>query len=176
MSDRQPSGCLGAIFTLIQHSQSSQTAHKALPYKRRDWFFSKAERSFFGVLQQAVGDRYVIFSKVRLADLLYMSKGTENRQGMQNRINSKHVDFVLCSTDTVAPLLVIELDDASHKAQHRRKRDEFVDAALTAAGLPILHVPAAYSYQSRELFGEIDRAINPQRVDINDAKSNNASE
>jgi very-short-patch-repair endonuclease len=38
--------------------------------------------------------------------------------------------------------LVIELDDASHEEETRRDLDTFVDAALNASGLPILHIPA----------------------------------
>ena len=75
----------------------------------------------------------LVFTKIRLADLVYMPKGTANRQTHFNRIQSKHVDFVLCPRDKLSPVLVIELDDASHEEEARRDRDTFVDAALTAA-------------------------------------------
>jgi Protein of unknown function (DUF2726) len=60
------------------------------PYERRD-FLSPAERSFFGVLQQAIGDEYLIFAKVRVADLLGVRSGISDRQAHLNRITAKHV-------------------------------------------------------------------------------------
>ena len=92
-----------------------------------------------------------VFPKVRLFDLLYLSKGTENWQTHKNRIISKHVDFVLCDLQNIAPLLVIELDDASHEREDRRERDAFLDKALAAASLPILHVAAKRTYAPKEL-------------------------
>ena len=40
------------------------------PYIRNRVLFSPAERSFLGVLQQAVGDQYRVFGKVRVADVV----------------------------------------------------------------------------------------------------------
>ena len=45
----------------------------------------------------------------------------------------------------------MELDDSSHDAEDRRERDEFVDQALAAAGLAIVHVRAKRGYQLDEL-------------------------
>ena len=84
-------------------------------------------------------------------DLVYLPKGVENRQGHMNRVMSKHVDFVLCDRQNIAPVLVIELDDASHQREDRKERDAFLDKALAAASLPILHIPAKRSYSPKEL-------------------------
>lgn len=118
----------------------------ALPYEKRSHFLSAAERSLFGVLEQAVDGKYLIFAKIRVADLLAVQKGALERQGHMNRITSKHVDFVLCDRASVAPLLAVELDDSSHDTEARQKRDQFLDDAFRAAGVPILHVRASRSY------------------------------
>jgi len=153
MPPDQRSGCLLAAFNIIRRFRGEPGDGSAtqLPYRRRDYLLSKAERSFHGVLGQAVGDDFLVFSKIRLADLLWIPGGTENRQSHMNRIQSKHIDFVLCSCDVVRPLLAIELDDASHQKARRRSRDAFVEQALEAAGLPLLRVPAKRSYHVNEL-------------------------
>ena len=57
----------------------------------------------------------MIFSKVRLLDLLWLPDNMKNRILYIRRVASKHVDCVLCHPRTVAPALVIELNDASHR-------------------------------------------------------------
>ncbi len=170
---RKP-GCLGFLARLLGPDEKQRAGAAAgskradaqlpgagadgpMPYVRKNYLLSKAERSFFGVLQQAVGTddedggRYLIFAMVRLADLVYIRKGTEKWQSWQNKIDRKHIDFVLCDKDTVKPLLAIELDDRSHETQKRQDRDGFVDAALQAAALPLLRVKAKAGYSVREI-------------------------
>jgi very-short-patch-repair endonuclease len=80
--------------------------------------------------------------------------------GHQNKINQKHVDFVLCDPNSFTPLLVIDLDDSSHMRKDRQGRDAFVDAALDAAGLPILHVSAQHAYAPAEVRALITDRLN----------------
>lgn len=153
----QPSGCLTAIFKLFGSPKA--TASNALPYKRKDFLLTAAERSLFGVLHEAFGTKYFIFSKVRLADLVWLPKGTESRQSHFNRVQSKHVDFVICDRATVRPLVAIELDDSSHSRADRVERDAFVNEALAAAGLPFVRIRAAASYNVRELAQQVQAAV-----------------
>ena len=155
----EPQGCLFAILNLLWPAPADRSVTVGLPYKRKDYLLTKAERSFFGVLQKAVGDRYLIFAKVRLADLMYIPRGVEQWQSYFNRIKSKHIDFVLCDRDAVRPLLAIELDDSSHREADRQSRDTFVDSALKAAGLPILHVAARFNYSAQGLAHEIQQEL-----------------
>ena len=141
---------------------SGKIAEKAdsLPYEKKPSFLSAAERSFYGVLCQAVDEKYSIFAKVRLADLLEVSWGTSRPTGHWNRIKPRHVDFVLCSASNFTPLLVIELDDSSHEREDRQERDAFVDAALDAAGLLILHVSVQHAYAPAEIRALINDHLN----------------
>jgi hypothetical protein len=128
------------------------------PYRKVDSLLTAAERSFYGVLLKAVDGETLVFAKVRLADVLWLPRDTRDRQAHHNRIISKHLDFVLCSRDTLAPRLAIELDDSSHSRPARRERDSFVDAALSAAGLPLLRVPVRRGYSPHDL-GEMIRGL-----------------
>lgn len=126
-------------------------ASDALPYRKKDYLLTKAERSFYEVLRAVVVDEMLIFAKVRLADLVWLPKGTTNWQAHFNRVQSKHIDFVLCDLQKIAPVLAIELDDASHGRDSRQRRDLFVNAALNGAGLPILRVKVKRAYAPNEL-------------------------
>lgn len=124
-------------------------------------FLSPAERSFFGVLQQAIASDYQIFAKVRLADIVRPIKNL-SRSGWQsalNRIDRKHVDFALCDFERLEIVAAIELDDRSHEKFERGVRDNFVDAALLDAGIPILHVPARQAYSPAQIREQIQNIL-----------------
>lgn len=132
---------------------------ESLPYRKKDYLLSKAERSFYEVLRAAVADEWTIFAKVRLLDLVWLPRGTSQAQSHRNRVQSKHVDFVLADPRTIGPVLVVELDDASHRRSDRQRRDAFVDAVLQGAGLPVLHVPVKSGYVTVDLSRKIREAI-----------------
>lgn len=116
-----------------------------------------AERSFFGVLEQAVTSDYRIFAKVRLADIVRPVRNP-SRSGWQsafNRITGKHVDFVLCDSSNLGIVAVIELDDRTHERFVRGGRDGFVNSALADACIPILRVSARKSYSPAQIREQI---------------------
>jgi len=125
------------------------TTKQSFPFAKRKYFFSAAERSFYEVLRRLLPE-HTVFAKVKLAELVYVTKNGSEWRSHQNRIDRKHLDFVLCDAD-LSPVLAIELDDSSHREQPRRERDAFVDQVLTAAGIPIVRIPASRGYQLDEL-------------------------
>lgn len=122
-------------------------------YYARKALFTPAERSFLGVLEPQLPPGVRVFGKVRLEDIVGVRAGLSRseRQAARNRINRKHVDFLLVRASDLAPLAGIELDDSSHEEEDRRDRDAFVDAAFASAGLPLIHVPVQRSYNPAEV-------------------------
>jgi hypothetical protein len=122
-----------------------------LPYLRRNALLRPGERAFLPALQQACADRSLIFTQVQLSKLIYPRAGIPRWQSYQNKIDRKSVDFVLCHPTTLVPQLIIELDDKSHTREDRQQRDDFVNRALNAAGIPLLRIPAAPTYNPAAL-------------------------
>lgn len=165
LDSKHRSGCLVAIFRLFRGAPSRDNASAtALPYRRKDFLLTRAERLFFSVLHEAVGKHYWLFAKIRVADLVWMPKGTGSRQSYFNRIQGKHIDFLLCDRDAVRPILAIELDDSSHQGKNRRSRDQFVDEALRTAGLPLLRVACRASYDLNDIRAQIRSALHTKSV------------
>ena len=127
-----------------------QLKPKPLPYRMRDDFLSPAELSFYHVLKYMTGTVVVALTKVNLADIFYVTRPHENASYF-NKINRKHVDFLMCDAKTMRPILGIELDDRSHLKEDRIRRDALVDQVFQTAGLPLAHVPAAMSYNTTQL-------------------------
>ncbi len=127
--------------------EPEKTPDVTFPYTRVSSLLTPAEFSFFNVLVMALGDEVRVVVKPRLSDLVALVPGISRseRQSAHNRINQKHVDFVVCDRSFV-PICVIELDDSSHARSERVERDAFVDGVCKAAGLPIIHQAARAEY------------------------------
>ncbi len=138
-------------------------AFPEVPYQRKQSLFTNAERSFLGVLDQAIDDHLRIFGKVRVADVLSVRSAGDPKRWQQafNRINAKHFDFVLCRASDLSPVAVIELDDQSHKQDSRKSRDDFLEKACQVADLPLIRIPAKRNYTVAELRSEIE-GVKPQ--------------
>ncbi len=164
----QNPGCLASIMRIfgIQPKISVYTTDlpadsetEIYPYRARDDFLSPAEHSFYLVLKGVVGERYSICPKVSLADILFVVH-PETNISAYNRINRKHVDFLICEPDTMKPCFAIELDDRSHNRPDRKERDHFVQDVFQAAELPLLRVPVQASYNTAELSHLVQKITN----------------
>ena len=124
-----------------------------LGFAKREPLFTPAERSFLGALEQALDGSYRVFGKVRLGDIVRPAKGLSNskRATAHNKINQKHVDFVVCSVSDLAVVGAVELDDKSHERDDRSSRDQFVDRALADAKIPVIHFSAKKGYALAEI-------------------------
>ncbi len=102
--------------------------------------------------------------KVRLGALFVTRKGLQPAQRTRawNRINQKHVDFLLVKITDFSPVAGIELDDGSHDAEDRKTRDAFVDEVFRSCGVPLLHVPAQPAYNPHELRTKIASLVEPK--------------
>jgi hypothetical protein len=140
---------VGAISVFNQKSKPITS----YPYQKQNKLFTPAERSFLGVLEQAVSDQYRVFGKVRLADVIEVKSGVSRsvRQSAFNRIQSKHLDYIVCDPRDLSIQFAVELDDSSHSQTKRKNRDAFVDQALRVAKVPLFRFPAKQAYSVREV-------------------------
>jgi len=149
------------VIGVVMKASKRGVSTPKLPYVRKEFLLTAAERSFFHVLNRHVGEQYTISCQVRVADVLAIEKGLpgKERQSYLNRITSKHVDFVLCNPTTMKIIAAIELDDKSHDKPARKERDAFLNEAFKAAGTPLIRFKAKSSYSGHELLETIQAAI-----------------
>ena len=144
---------VAVFFVLKRRGTQTDEGGDGFPYSLGDGLFTAAERSFLGVLDQAVGNDFRVFGKVRVADVVTVGKGTPKslRQSAFNRISAKHFDYVLCSPDDLKPICAIELNDQSPAQSDRKGRDKFLEEVCAAAKLPLIFIPAQRSYTLSEV-------------------------
>jgi len=147
-----------AIAALAKQQRGSPNAALYQPTKA---LFSAAERSFLGVLDQAVGNEYRVFGKVHVADVAAVKPGLTNaaRQSALNRILSKHFDFVVCRADDLAVVCAVELNDKSHSRKRARERDAFIAELCRTIDLPLVSVSAKQSYSLQDVRDQFRSAI-----------------
>lgn len=126
------------------------TASSNLPYRSQNYLLSDGEHAFYNALRLALGRKYGLSLKTRLADIINCSE-SDWKSGYGNKIAQKHLDFVIYDRATTEIILAIELDDRSHNKQSRIERDKFIDDALAAAGVRVLHIKAAEYYDAAEI-------------------------
>ncbi|HAW91575.1 MULTISPECIES: DUF2726 domain-containing protein [unclassified Arsukibacterium] len=121
--------------------------------QKRSSLFSPVERSFQNLLEKAVEGEYKILNRIKLADLIEV-KGNANEKARRStlvKLNAKYLDFVLCSTDDLRVIAVLDLVNNSNKDGHKAAPDWFVSGALEAAGVPYLRIKIKAGYTSTDL-------------------------
>lgn len=115
--------------------------------------FTPAEQNFMRALDRAVGSDVRVFGKVRVADVLAVKPGVSSKGNWNAfaKITGKHFDYVLCGKSDFVVKCVIELNDKSHERKDRQERDRLIRGACKEAGMPLIEVPAARTYDIQKL-------------------------
>ncbi len=155
-----------AVAAIVVAKLKAGTPAQANVYYLRKALFTAAERSFLGVLEQNLPAGTRVFGKVRLEDIFGVKSGLERgeRTAARNRINRKHVDFLIVRISDLVPIAGVELDDSSHEEEDRKERDQFVDAVFASGGIPLLHFPAQKAYQSAEIKAKLAGAFSTKQL------------
>ena len=147
----------------------SRRVGEPYPYKKRKSLFTESEISFLQTLEQAAGEDYRVYAKVRADDALGVRPLPDRKEwlGAWNRLRGKHFDFLLCDPESFAPVAAVELDDGSQDNPRRSVRDAFLVRACMAAGLPLLRIPGesrdSVSGVRQQLLEELDELGSEQQ-------------
>ena len=131
---------LQTIDVLTKSKGDKNKDSKEVRYKRK-FLLTKNELYFYKELKK-IADKLnlTILSKIRMADLIEPAKDKDNNYYTAfQKIKSKHIDFALCDPSNLYVLLLIEVDDNSHKEQSK-ERDMFVEKVYQETGYKLLRV------------------------------------
>ena len=118
------------------------------PFHKRQQLFTVVERSFLQLLERAVGEKYKIISRVKLADVLELKENADDksRRAAMQKLNAKYLDYVLCNTEDMSIVAVIDLVNNSNLQGHKAVPDWFVQGALETAGIPYVRMKVKAGY------------------------------
>ena len=126
------------ILDLLEGKNKKKKKEAKLPYRKEKYLMNIPEKNFFKKLKGILPEGYIALPQVSLNSILRTKSGKDYMK-YQNKINRKIMDFVVLKMPNYNPVLVIEYDGSSHNRKDRRKRDAFLDKALKAADLEIVH-------------------------------------
>lgn len=127
---------IGALFKILDGKIKPKTNYREA-YQARQLLTKREHQEYLKLKQYADTRGWLICPKVRLWDLIEPKKGRGNRKELENKIRSKHVDFVLVDPE-LKVIGVLELDDSTHDREDRKSRDSFVRDALEGAGITMI--------------------------------------
>ena len=130
-------------------------------YTRNRALFSPAERLLLGALEQAVGEDYRIFGKVRVADIVSVRPTADRSAWLRafNQISGQHFDFVICDKKNLSIRCAIELNDETNGSRQRQEPDTFSEDICRSISLPFIQIQAARDYLAIELRKKIFAAL-----------------
>lgn len=149
---------IGVLLVLI--FSISILAKGKLAYRKVE-LFTPAEKNFLRALDRAIGSRYRVFGKCRIADVVLPQKSLSKKKWNRHfwSVSSKHFDYVIADKTTLEVLCVIELNDSSHNKTDRAQRDVMIEEVCKSANLHLLWVKAQKRYDITALSEQITDSI-----------------
>lgn len=102
-------------------------------YAKKPTLVSRPEYEFLQMLRQISPDKYEVVPQVALVSVIDKRTNTAYRNEL-----FRICDYCFVDRDTFEPLLLVELNDSSHKRSDRKARDEKVAAICADAELPLV--------------------------------------
>lgn len=104
------------------------------------------ELACFNALYEVAGKEYHVMAKVSLSDIAIVKRGVDKQLLDKVAKDHHHIDFVLCTRDTISVTCAIELQDASTIGKEVGPAE-----VLRQVGLPVFNLPRKTSYAATEV-------------------------
>ncbi len=145
-------GLIGLIVIVTLLASRLNDSSFPFPFDAKPTVFTPAEKNFQNLVEKALGEKYRVINRVKLADVMTVRKGVSTKAGQTaiNNANNKYLDFVICDRDTMKLLGAVDLVDTNGKG-YKVKKDWFVSGALEAASVPHIRIKVKPNYSVEEI-------------------------
>ena len=108
---------------------------KPWPLEAKRQLLTERERALYQRLIQTLPN-HIVLAQVQLLQVLNFQRGRRT-QAIVNRISQLSLDFLILNPDT-SIVAAVELDDATHTREDRRRADSRKSHALQSADIPLI--------------------------------------
>lgn len=116
---------------------------------------TKSEINFYKKLNNAYKEKYIIQCQINLASIIYKINNDKYRSEL-----FRNIDYGLFEKETFKPLIMIELNDQTHKNKKRYIRDLKVRDILQQANIPLITFYTEYENKENYITKRIDEILN----------------
>ena len=127
-------------------------------FEIREKFMSEVELSCYRLLSETLGDRAIVCPKPRVLESLRVLNAHRYLDDAM-RIERKHVDFLVCNSNSSHPLCAVQIDWWNEDEQQYRARERLLEQAFSRANLPVAYIPSNQIPGAVELRKRIDDLI-----------------
>jgi hypothetical protein len=132
-----------------------QADHRKFPMKKIHAVLSEFERGVYRTLQHEVGSDYVLFPKMRLENILTLSRKSKREEFYHNLLKSRQITLLACDRNTYAPMMAIQII----VGDVQNDEEELTAHLLQSAEIPCLQLPLKNSFSPTELMELVRNAI-----------------
>ena len=116
---------------------------------------SNYEKYFYDILEQNFGYEYKVQTQVNLASIITKIDNYK----YQNELY-RNIDFGIFDKNTLKPLLLIEINDSTHKNSKRYKRDMKVREIISEAKIKLITFYSSYKNETKYVVERIKKSLN----------------
>ena len=129
----------------LYHNESEQTI-----YQQKESLITSYEKYFYDILEDNFGDKYKIQTQVNLASIVKKVSSSK----YQNEL-FRNIDFGIFEKTTLKPLLMIEINDSTHKNSNRYQRDLNVRKILEESNIKLITFYSSYDNKKEYVINRI---------------------
>ena len=126
---------IGTEQAIKDNENTNNTKQNQNRYITKESLTTECENKFYKILKDNFSDKYEIHPQVPLSSVIEKQKTFDNQY--QNELY-RIIDFGIFSKDTLKPLLLIEINDKTHKNKERIERDNKVKEICEIANIELI--------------------------------------
>lgn len=127
----------------------------ATPCYKHGTFLDAEEISAYKTLCEVSGDYNIVLVKVSLAELVAPPGPDRRNLDHWRRVQRRTLDFLICPTSTLHPLLAIKMCTKLDSKRQRVNSPDILDEVLKDIGLPLLRLTDRKHFEAKDLAGQI---------------------
>jgi len=132
---------------------------ETIPVQRKSRMLSVAERNLLDCLADALSDKYFIFAKVGMNEVIEPSSGAKlfDTKYLNEEIDGNYFDFVLCNISDMSIFGIVELEYSERSASQRKssakrkRRDALIDRLCKSANLKLFYFDVRQDYKNMDI-------------------------
>lgn len=131
-------------------------------YELKESLITETEKSYFTAIKKILPAGYFLQPQVNLASIIYRTDNFKFQNELYRNIDACVFDMAY------KPIVLIEINDDTHKTPDRKERDQKVKAICEEAGIPLITLWTSYGinseYIEKRIATGIDQAKSPVRI------------